>query len=71
MMPRMNGLELARAFGGMRPHARVLYMTGYAEMPAATEGITVQKPFSVLVLMDAVRRALEAAPRTDYATSIA
>ena len=71
MMPRMNGLELARAFGSIRPHARVLYMTGYAEMPAAAEGIIVQKPFSVFVLMDAVRRALEAAPRADYATSIA
>ena len=71
MMPRMNGLELARAFGSIRPHARVLYMTGYAEMPAAADGIIVQKPFSVFVLMDAVRRALEAAPRADYATSIA
>jgi signal transduction histidine kinase len=71
MMPRMNGIELARAFGSIRPHARVLYMTGYAEMPAAADGIIVQKPFSVFVLMDAVRRALEAAPRADYATSIA
>ena len=71
MMPRMNGLELARAFGSIRPHARVLYMTGYAEMPAAADGIIVQKPFSVFVLMDAVRGALEAAPRADYATSIA
>ena len=71
MMPRMNGLELARAFRSLRPHARVLYMTGYAEMPAAADGIIVQKPFSVFVLMDAVRRALEGAPRADYATSIA
>jgi signal transduction histidine kinase len=71
MMPRMNGLELARAFADIRPSARVLYMTGWAEMPPVGEAIIVHKPFSVFALMDAVRRTLEAATRTDYATSAA
>jgi signal transduction histidine kinase len=67
MMPRMNGLELARAFGAVRSETRVLYMTGYAEVPPVSEAVVVHKPFTTFVLMEAVRRALEGAPRTDYA----
>jgi len=71
MMPRLNGLELARAFVDVRPRARVLYMTGWAEMPSVGDAVIVHKPFSIFALMDAVRRTLEAAARTDYATSAA
>jgi DNA-binding NtrC family response regulator len=69
MMPRMNGLELARAFGAVRRNARVIYMTGYAEIPPVADAVFVHKPFTVFVLMDAVRRTLEGATRTDYAIS--
>jgi two-component system, cell cycle sensor histidine kinase and response regulator CckA len=67
MMPRKNGMELARAFVTVRPDARVLYMTGYAEMPDTADALFVHKPFTVFVLMDAVRRALEGAARMEYA----
>ena len=67
MMPRRNGVELARAFVGVRPDARVLYMTGYAEMPDIADALFVHKPFTVFVLMDAVRRSLEGATRMEYA----
>jgi two-component system cell cycle sensor histidine kinase/response regulator CckA len=69
MMPRKNGMELARAFVGVRPDARVLYMTGYAEMPGLSDALFVHKPFTVFVLMDAVRRTLEGALRAEYAAS--
>ena len=67
MMPRKNGMELARAFADVRPDARVLYMTGYAEMPGVSDALFVHKPFTVFVLMDAVRRALEGVCRMEYA----
>jgi signal transduction histidine kinase/CheY-like chemotaxis protein len=71
MMPRMNGLQLARAFVAVRPDARVVYMTGYAEIPPGADAVFVHKPFTVFVLMDAVRRTLEGATRPDYAASSA
>ena len=69
MMPRMNGLQLAGSFAAARPQARVLYMTGYAEMPPVPDGALVQKPFTVFALMDAVRRTLERSERTGYVVS--
>ena len=69
MMPRKNGLELARAFVAVRPDARVLYMTGYAEMPDVSDALFVHKPFTVFVLMDAVRRTLEGATRMEDAAT--
>ena len=69
MMPRKNGMELARAFVAVRPDARVLYMTGYAETPDVSDALFVHKPFTVFVLMDAARRALEGATRIAYAAS--
>jgi DNA-binding NarL/FixJ family response regulator len=69
MMPRMNGVQLARAFAAARPDARVLYTTGFAEVPPVPAAIVVHKPFSVAVLMGAVRSTLEAASHVDDATS--
>jgi signal transduction histidine kinase len=69
MMPRKNGMELARAFVAVRPQARVLYMTGYAEIPDVSDTLFVHKPFTVFVLMEAVRRALEGATRIEHAAS--
>src|SRR5207249_8976121 len=42
MMPRMNGLQLTGPFAAVRAHARVLYMTGYAEMPPVPDGALVR-----------------------------
>src|SRR5262249_44974380 len=67
MMPRKSGIELARAFLTVRPDARVLYMTGYAEMPDIADALFVHKPFTVFVLMEAVRCALEDATRSEHA----
>ncbi len=69
MMPRMNGLQLTGPFAAVRAHARVLYMTGYAEMPPVPDGALVQKPFTVFTLMDAVRRTLERPERTEHLVS--
>ena len=63
MMPGMSGFQLAGAFTAVRPEARVLYMTGYAEMPPVPDAAIVQKPFSVFALMEAVRRTLERSER--------
>ena len=71
MMPHTNGVELASAFASARPDARVLYMTGYAEVPLVSDAVIVHKPFSMVVLLDAVRRALDGATRVEYATATA
>src|SRR5207237_9998118 len=63
MMPRMNGLQLAGSFTAIRPEARVLYMTGYAEMPPVSDAAIVQKPFTMFALMEAVRRTLDRSER--------
>ena len=69
MMPRMNGLQLAGSFTAIRPEARVLYMTGYAEMPPVSDAAIVQKPFTMFALMEAVRRTLERSERNGYVVS--
>ena len=69
MMPRMNGLQLAGSFTALRPEARVLYMTGYAEMPPGSDAAIVQKPFTMFALMEAVRRTLERSERNAYVVS--
>jgi len=69
MMPGMNGLQLAGSFTAVRPEARVLYMTGYAEMPPVSDGAIVQKPFTMFALMEAVRRTLERSERNGYVVS--
>jgi len=69
VMPRMSGLQLAGLFTAVRPEARVLYMTGYAEMPPVADGAIVQKPFTMFALMEAVRRTLERSERNGYVVS--
>jgi len=69
MMPRMNGLQLAGSFTAIRPEARVLYMTGYAEMPPVSDAAIVQKPFTMFALMEAVRRTLERSERNGFVVS--
>jgi CheY-like chemotaxis protein len=59
VMPILNGWELARQFRELRPQARVLYMTGYAEMPVTPDGPVLQKPFTAFALLQAVREVLD------------
>jgi signal transduction histidine kinase len=59
VMPGLSGWQLARQFTERRPDARVLYMTGYAEMPAAPDAPILQKPFTAFALLQAVREALD------------
>jgi FixJ family two-component response regulator len=38
IMPGMNGADLARRIGVMRPHLATLFMTGYARERSITAG---------------------------------
>jgi len=50
IMPQMNGTELAQRIAGIRPHIKVLYMSGYTDavtsFPAPNGGVAlIHKPF--------------------------
>jgi CheY-like chemotaxis protein len=66
VMPGMHGDEVARQFQGIRPQAKVLFMSGYttrstAEQLKATAGASfIAKPFSLPELTDTLRKVLEA-----------
>jgi two-component system cell cycle sensor histidine kinase/response regulator CckA len=69
VMPRMNGVDLARRLTAEEPGLRVLLISGHAEKPEALmeqrlSGAPVeflQKPFSALTLAERLRRILNAA----------
>jgi two-component system cell cycle sensor histidine kinase/response regulator CckA len=69
IMPGINGRELARRVGAMRPETKVLYMSGYTENVIAHDGILeegialLQKPFSLSTLRTKVREKLSSAFR--------
>jgi two-component system cell cycle sensor histidine kinase/response regulator CckA len=61
VMPRMGGNALATRLKGLRPHVKVILMSGYSEYvnPRHEETFTtLQKPFSLHSLVEAVRAAL-------------
>lgn len=63
-MPRAGGPVLAHAYRELFPHGRVLYLTGYADIPDLQAELPVlAKPFTPETLLNAVRKALEALPR--------
>jgi len=68
IMPEMDGPSLVRLLLKQRPDLRVLYMSGYAEQrpldsdPSAQVVNYIEKPFSPLGLLAAVRDALDDAP---------
>jgi CheY-like chemotaxis protein len=70
VMPGMSGQELADRLVAHRPHARVLYISGYAEPALAHQGqtngpdIVLQKPFGPGALVRRVRQILDIAPRS-------
>ncbi|ODT60197.1 hypothetical protein ABS71_17445 [bacterium SCN 62-11] len=59
VMPRMNGRELADRLAPLRPHMKVLYMSGYneEEMPD-TDSAFLSKPLSPDSLLSKVRHTL-------------
>jgi len=64
-MPRMSGIEVARAIRAIRPGAAIVLMSGYDE-PAqdgaageASPAGFIQKPFTLAQLGDTIRAALE------------
>ena len=64
VMPRLGGQELAQRVLRARPDARVLYMSGYAEVTAAElAGIrridTLLKPFDAEEFLSRVRETLD------------
>jgi two-component system cell cycle sensor histidine kinase/response regulator CckA len=67
VMPGMDGVELAREVTRLRPEARVLFISGYAQrdvLSATTApGATLlQKPFRIGELVGAIRKVLDAEP---------
>ena len=62
IMPKVNGLVLAQRLLQERPGTRVLYMSGYMEksmlLAKHSELILLQKPFTPVALIAAVRQVL-------------
>jgi CheY-like chemotaxis protein len=65
IMPVMNGRELARRMASLRPHTRILFMSGYTEIAAGRNDMIessarfLQKPFTLDALTRKVREVLE------------
>jgi CheY-like chemotaxis protein len=63
VMPNIGGQELARRLTPLRPHMKVLYMSGYSEHATNSGDIAaatvLQKPFSLDALARNVRRVLD------------
>ncbi|MBA3889537.1 MAG: response regulator, partial [Gemmatimonadaceae bacterium] len=65
VMPEMNGGALAERLTGVRPEARILFMSGYTDGDIVRRGVLrpgvsfLQKPFSVARLSEMVRRTLD------------
>jgi PAS domain S-box-containing protein len=68
IMPRMNGRELYDVLQGIRPDLNVLFMSGYTADVIGRHGVAhtgarfIQKPFSLRVLSERVRQALDLEP---------
>jgi two-component system, cell cycle sensor histidine kinase and response regulator CckA len=65
VMPRMNGIDLARRFREMVPDTRILLMSGYADEPdlrQALPDLTIEflpKPFTPQELAEKLREVLD------------
>src|SRR5262249_54585378 len=68
IMPRMNGLVLARRLAEQRPEISILYISGYMEANMSTAkrtvGTILKKPFTAEQLIVAVRDALSSNARS-------
>jgi two-component system cell cycle sensor histidine kinase/response regulator CckA len=59
VMPKLSGWELARRATALHPEAKVLYMTGYTEIPPRPSSRVLLKPFTPYALAQAVRETLD------------
>jgi DNA-binding response OmpR family regulator len=68
IMPGMNGRQLAQRISLIRPHTKVLYMSGYTENVIGRNGTLdagirlLQKPFTLRELQNTVREVLDSTP---------
>jgi two-component system cell cycle sensor histidine kinase/response regulator CckA len=65
VMPQMDGFELGRQLGVLKPNLKILYMSGYREntlgtAPVETPIVFLQKPFTPDLLLTKVREVLDA-----------
>lgn len=63
-MPVMNGIDMARQMFTLKPHSNVILMTGYNSESLVPEDLkrlcsTVNKPFTALQLITAVKKCLK------------
>jgi DNA-binding response OmpR family regulator len=68
VMPRMNGLDLARRLNEKRPEMRVLFMSGHPDGTISRHGLDpasvsfIQKPFTPDALLCKLQEALDPLP---------
>ncbi|MHB0877578.1 MAG: response regulator [Anaerolineae bacterium] len=68
IMPKMDGKDLAAAFGNTYPHAGILFVSGYTGESVQPEDLQqrhrgsayLQKPFTIEILSRRVREAIDA-----------
>ena len=65
VMPQMSGFELGSQLAGRAPGLKILYMSGYRDSSAATEGrpqrAFLNKPFTPDMLLTKIREVLDGA----------
>jgi len=64
VMPRMNGLELAKEVRALRPGIRILFMSGYTDNAVVRQGMIdadtpfIQKPFTAAALYSKIQEVM-------------
>jgi CheY-like chemotaxis protein len=76
VMPGMSGREVAERMASLRPHAGVLFTSGYTDDAIVHHGVLddgmafLQKPFDPSTLLHAVRRVLDGTARSTEAQRV-
>ncbi len=63
VMPNMGGAELAQYLAKLRPELRIIFMSGYSDLPVVqsvreSQAAFLAKPFTAAALTEKVREAL-------------